>query len=811
MNLCSWTRVGSEPDAFLIGDVLGKLFILRLRRNALGKVEGLSAKELGDVSAPEALVYLEAGFVFVASHFGDSQLVTVRSPLADPEPDSMDVDGSGDLDLVATWTNLAPIVDFCVVDEPALGQSYLVTCSGAHQDGSLRLVRHGVGLKDLGSLDFANVQRVWAIRTADASGEAQHDALVLSQVDSTRFLAFSADGIEEVPSLKGFTTGAPTLAAGNVGPTAVQVTADSIIALGGSTWNPPAANKITVAEVGGDAVVIAMEGGDVRKFQPNAGEIKQTASAKLAYDVACLDVNTSLSLVAAGQWTANNVAVLSLANLSTLATIPTETTYHIRSVLFATFAPSSPPYLFIGLGDGTLLSSAIDPTTGAPREGTRKTVALGTRPITMTPFTATGGVPSVLINSDRPTIVTHAHDRLQYASVNIAGVVAATSFDADDFRQSLVLALPDGMRIARIDELQRMHVDTLPLEGEQPRRIAHSAALRAFGVICFREDVDRQTGYETSRGSFKIIDDATFAVLHDFAFEDYEQGQSVIAAELMDGEEHFIVGTAVCEPKVTEPEHGRLLAFRYAGEKEYELAHSVDVGGSAYSIARLPDGRLACCANAFVHVYEPSPERHSFKKLSSWGGAFISVRVISQGKTVLVADAFRSIVMLEYDAKLGTLAEEARDYNAHGTRSIAALDDEEFIGTDTDDNVFTVGRSALGGAGNLAAPGELSSLGAFHVGERVTQFAKGKLPFSDWDASKLTRVSEGSLVPKFVGENAPGRPKLVFATSTGAIGVIADVRDTATAGLLSSVERNMRRVVQGWGNLDQLSSVASLS
>lgn len=44
--------------------------------------------------------------------------------------------------------NLGPIVDLCVVDLERQGQGQVVTCSGAFKDGSLRIVRNGIGINE---------------------------------------------------------------------------------------------------------------------------------------------------------------------------------------------------------------------------------------------------------------------------------------------------------------------------------------------------------------------------------------------------------------------------------------------------------------------------------------------------------------------------------------------------------------------------------------------------------------------------------------------------------------------------------------
>ena len=52
------------------------------------------------------------------------------------------------VEVLESFVNLGPIVDFCVVDIERQGQGQVVTCSGAFKDGSLRIVRNGIGINE---------------------------------------------------------------------------------------------------------------------------------------------------------------------------------------------------------------------------------------------------------------------------------------------------------------------------------------------------------------------------------------------------------------------------------------------------------------------------------------------------------------------------------------------------------------------------------------------------------------------------------------------------------------------------------------
>jgi DNA damage-binding protein 1 len=235
---------------------------------------------------------------------------------------------------------------------------------------------------------------------------------------------------------------------------------------------------------------------------------------QMPQEIACIDVGEN-GRVAIGLWTTHVVVILSLPTLTQLSTVELATPYLIRSVKLARLGGFS--QLFVGLGDGTLVEYAVNESTGAPEPNSRRNITLGARPISMSKFTSVEGDQCVLVTSDQPTLISHSATtgktgRLTYASVNGGhGVYAHTAFNpAGALARSLVFVSSEGLRIGRVDSAEKLHVRTLSLGGEQPWRIAHSPALRAYAVACVREDVDRVNGFETRVASIKILDDVTF-------------------------------------------------------------------------------------------------------------------------------------------------------------------------------------------------------------------------------------------------------------------------------------------------------------
>lgn len=71
------------------------------------------------------------------------------------------------MEVLETLTNLGPIVDFAVVDVERQGQGQVVSCSGAGLDGSLRVVRNGIGVLEQATVELEGIKGVWSLRRYD--------------------------------------------------------------------------------------------------------------------------------------------------------------------------------------------------------------------------------------------------------------------------------------------------------------------------------------------------------------------------------------------------------------------------------------------------------------------------------------------------------------------------------------------------------------------------------------------------------------------------------------------------------------------
>ncbi|KAL7499954.1 hypothetical protein ACHAWT_010895 [Skeletonema menzelii] len=341
---------------YLLGDENGRIHLLVVGRKG-GLVTNLHFETLGTASVSSALVYLGNGMVFVGSQFANSQLVQI---LDNPVPVSAVSSSGGEesedgrnpleettyLQTLEEYTNLGPIVDFDLrptgdesKDDNAGGtnsyrQSVVVTCSGVAKDGTVRLVRNGVGMKEQAEVEMEGIKGMWSLRR----GFDEHDDtfLVQSFVRETRILGVQSskdlemDGSTDMDddeeeeeggalaevTIGGFNSSKSTLFAGNVSvggaDLLVQVVEDGVRVVDSATlemitdWSPFRGDEeesdddepmgfITVASSNESGqIVVALRGGTLvylvvesKNSKPNLRKVK---SVTLEREISCIDL-----------------------------------------------------------------------------------------------------------------------------------------------------------------------------------------------------------------------------------------------------------------------------------------------------------------------------------------------------------------------------------------------------------------------------------------------------------------------------------------------------------------------------------------
>ena len=158
----------------------GHLYMLLLIREDRAEgpvVKDLKLELLGETTIADCLTYLDNGYVYVGSRLGDSQLIRLN---AEANEDNSYVT------IIDSYTNLGPIVDMVVVDLERQGQGQLVTCSGVYKEGSLRIIRNGIGIHELASIDLPSIKGMWPLKCGASAKGSFDNTLVMSFVEQTR-------------------------------------------------------------------------------------------------------------------------------------------------------------------------------------------------------------------------------------------------------------------------------------------------------------------------------------------------------------------------------------------------------------------------------------------------------------------------------------------------------------------------------------------------------------------------------------------------------------------------------------------------
>lgn len=850
-EICSYGRIDKDGSRYLLGDHKGNLYVVVLLKGSGGlAVTNVMIDLIGITSIAETLCYLDNGIVFVGSVFGDSQLLRLSS--------TSDQNGSY-ITILETYVNIGPIVDMVVVDTERQGQS-VVTCSGAYKDGSLRVVRSGIGVHEQASIEVAGIKGTWALRDR-GSTDGYDKYLVQSFIGQTRVLSIDQEEMSEA-TIPGLLEEEQTLLCCDVASLLLQVTPRVVrlISLSSMEAEPLLAEEVmdsavTLAAAGGAHLLLCQSGGTVRCLQLTGPKPLETlGSVCLDADVACVSVfsytcpqtGVTSEVAALGMWTDQTVRLLLLPRLEEvhrvlLSDVNGALQYstqasgaQARDVMVATL-DDGVTYLFVGLGDGTLLHFVVTPATVTAAGGSeygptltsRKKVVLGTSPIALSRFVSSEtGAVCVFVSCDRPTIIHTHNNKLSYTAANVTSSILSPSthsghsvtgmvpFNCALFPGCLALSAESGLLLTTMDPLQKLHIRSLAL-GETPRRIAFHKQREVFAVCTEKTTWSEGGGESSNRVLF--LEEGTMSLIYTYELDSLEQALSVHSCELLSSdpsapqEEYVVVGTGYVVPQEAEPSRGRLLLFAVREGRVVGLLAQRDTKAAVFSIAGIA-GRLVIGVGSKVQVFRlsfPATESSTLLSASSMYGPelqlecghhghILALYLKAKGDCVLVGDLLRSVSLLQFrpaaDGVASSLQELCRDPSANSMRAVEILDGADtdssgdaYLGADDCGNLFTVCRH--NDAATEEERGKLLLHGEYHLGDYVNAIRHGSLkshpmPNERTAGNAATRAA----------------PSVLFGTISGAIGTILTI-DREKYSQFCSVQKAMASVLPGVGGL----------
>ncbi|WWD20338.1 hypothetical protein CI109_104814 [Kwoniella shandongensis] len=847
-------EVHSTGASVLIGDECGRLTaigwefdrnqgILESTNGQNGTVR-LRKVDLGTSSPPSSLTYLDSSHVFLSSAVGDSLLLRLdlsasagdrsapSSPTAvtnlrggltdkgkgkarDENEESSwavaidDKSDKGSTETRERWMNIAPVKDFCLVEEEGGGLSHIVIASGASNANSLRVVRSGVGLEEVVNVEgVQGVERMWPL--TDSSGTTR---LLLSSWSSSYILQIEPEIaiIEIAPQL----TSAATLAAGvlpgsdllvQVTSGGVQSWSDVTTGLSAGSVAVDKGTEIIAAQVLGDLVIVGKRGGEVLVFAVSSDGFSPVVDAQISSEISAVSIIQSTSLpspvIAVGTWF-NEIILYTLDQLKAGDTsVTTLSEQFFASSLYlkpsiGNTTSTSGIQLFAGLSDGSLIIYDLEPSGDNANivVKSRKASSLGMRPLNLCPVEgATGSADEQVVAvglTERMSVVFQSKDRIDFSSVSRKDVTAATAIRTPTFGNSLVLASTSGLSLVRVNSLKKLYIQTLDLGDRSANKVVSLNDQKVLGVGATVRTMDQQTGEVLQSSFLEIRDAATLSPLAEMPLKEREEVTCLKEVFLL-GRNYLAMGTAVLPPdsedepawddeSLVNVREGRVVLVEPKSEGDQyvmRVVAAIPTVGPVYDLAVI-HGFLAIAAGSKVSINRLDLTPPGLTEISSFSSAFIASHLTVTPKSKLASedrlvlgDGMRSIIILEVDEGNGKVYDDQRDLATH---SVVAME-----------------RVTDGGEGVVIADGHSNVL-TFRLKEGIESAATFGLH------EEITRFQPGSLAPP---SSAPDVlvPDLLFATREGRLGIVGELKPSA-AKTLDDLQRNLDRAWKGPGDI----------
>ncbi|KAK4237342.1 hypothetical protein C8A03DRAFT_34715 [Achaetomium macrosporum] len=735
---------------YFLADDYGNLHLLTILTEGV-VVTGMEVSRIGKTSRASNLVYLGDDLLFVASHYGDSQLF--RLDLQNEDPKQF-------LQLVQTLPNIGPILDFTIMDlgnrdesqlgnEYSSGQARIVTCSGGYKDGTLRSVRSGVGLEDVGIL--ADLEHCRGLFSVKSYGSQKADTLVVSFLTETRVFRFDSQGeVEEVESFSGMVFNHQTLLAMSLPngqllqvTTAAASLLDTESGVAIASWSPDGERNIISASANLHWLLLSVDGTELVSLSLS-NELQTVKEKDISQQdqIACIHVAPDLADVGVvGFWASGTVSIIDLNTLEPIHGESLRTSKDDASIprdlaLIQMLPPSvSGPTLLIAMDDGHIVNFNVSKELALSG---RKRVILGMRQARFHVLPQPNGIFNLFATTEHPSLIYGSEGRIVYSAVTAEEATYICPFDSNAFPNCIVLATDSQIKVSQIDHERRTHVKPLHL-GEMAHSIAYSSKEKVFGLGCIKKDLIN--GEEIVQSSFRLVDEVIF----DRVGKPFPLGspsyselvECVVRAELVDSygnpAERFIVGTSY----LPDPDfgagtdvRGRILFFGIDGDRNPYLILSHELKGACRRLAVMDDGKIVASLTKTVVVcqyQETSSTTGELKKLASYRPSTYPVDLCVKGNTIAVADLMKSITLLEY-VPAGTaegqggapeLVEKARDFAGVWATAVGHIDGENWLEADAQGNLMVLRQNLEGVTAEDKKRMEVTS--EMNLGEQVNR------------------------------------------------------------------------------------------
>ncbi|PJF19370.1 DDB1-1 protein [Paramicrosporidium saccamoebae] len=762
--------IDNDGFRYLLADSEGGMYVLILF-GPNNRVESLKLEYLGATVIAAALTYLDNGFVYVGSHFGDSQIVRLSS--------SRLADGNF-IEIADVLPGTGPIVDFVTVDIEKIGQSSIMACAGAFKQGVLQCIRRGANLT-ANSIAEAELPIVGMFSVLGT--EATKSTLFLSTPSCTRILKYTAqEGFEEVDHYGRLITKEASLLITQIGDAVVQVTAGSITfsvnpSLPNISWVPPRDALITTASVAGNGLIVGTSDKAFQWFdcsQKETRKSRQTFSDEIS-SIGLGLINEKYFAVVAF-WNSESVKVVDFDSKE-VTSIPIPTAGVIQSIQVAQLEESS--WVFLGHGNGSVSYCKVEITNGRLVFHPFHRAGLGTGPVDLIKTRLMDREILVAL-IDRPFIITSVRDRIVFNlsnAKNVDGVVGLAG------TTELVIARDNELVLCSLDDTKsRLHHISYPIK-ETSTRLIHVPSAKAYVILhANHRPTSREAGEPPIKSRISILDRDLFNVLDCYELPDGERAHSITTTYLVaQNTDAIIVGTAIVQGPGQEPQNGRILTFVIDAGQKFSLISQTAVPGCVYAMG-MSGVKLVASINGMTSLYRwthAEGDFFSWRNLHTHFGQILGVRMDVRGNHIAVGDLMKSVNLLRVEGD-GDLVEVARDYESNWMTEVCFISDTSILGADNLGNVFVF--DATQDASFSSEKLSLTMTSGFHLGEIVNKIHPGTL------------ARQGSGVSNILTD-----PHLM-STACGSVYFFARLSQS-NYQTLRLLENNMATITRAIGNL----------
>eukprot|EP00040_Diaphanoeca_grandis_P039239 m.258510 g.258510 ORF g.258510 m.258510 type:complete len:1196 (+) comp36678_c0_seq1:191-3778(+) len=827
---------------FLVQTDFGDVFKLTLDIDD-DEVKQLNLKYFDTLPVAVGLNLLKNGLLFVPSEYSNHSLYQVAQ-LGDNEdeptfstyspPDQPFEFTPRELrNLVAMddIENLAPILACTVADLANEDTPQIYAACGQGGRSSVRALRHGLEVTQWAVSGLpGNASAVWTVST---HVNDPHDSYIVVSFTNATLVLSIGDTVEEVTEM-GFLTNVPTLSASRIGDDAlIQVYPDGIRHIQANKrvneWKPPGKRDgaIVHCAVNERQVAIALIGGEIIYFeldqsgQLNEYSLEGSDKMEMPAEVTCMGVANVPPGLQRSRFLAvgcedNTVRVVSLDPADCLQplsmqVLPAKPVSLCIVEIAGGEGEMSSLYLNIGLENGVLLRTVIDPTTGDLADSRSR--YLGSKPIKL--FTVkVESQEAVLSLSSRPWLSYNyqGHSRLTPLSYEL--LEHASSFKSEQVPEGIVAIAGNTLRIISLDRLGTVFNTTklpLPLT---PRKFAvdelsssliviegdHQVGKGAEGENAMDTDngdgVDgdvvlgvKRTGAGNWRGNVRVMDPLQATTLSLHALGDNEMPISVAVVKFASNTEGYsfvVVGTVKdLELQTQKMACGYLYTFKLVGSgdrhTQLELVHKTSVDGVPAALHAF-NGRLLAGVGSLLRLYDLGKSKLLRKSENKHIPNNI-VDIKSMGHRVIVSDQKDSFFFLKFKAGENSLVIFADDTNPRWLTQTTLLDYNTVAGVDKFGNFAVAklpedinddvdedptGSKTLWDRGVLnGASQKCEIVASYHLGETALSLQKAVLTPS-------------------------GSECLIYSTLAGSIGVIVPFSIKEDVDFFQNLEMHLR-------------------